>query len=157
MEKLSMWCKLVTSVSVVTAAVSLLVPESSIKKAFNTLMSTILVFALIYPLNGKSLDALSFDIFNEKSNSFYDDETIEDYVGVPAVEVAQAQIKEYIEKITEGCEAEVICDYEEDKVRIVKINLRGNFDGEAEAVYYTEIKEICGEDTVIEFNGERYE
>lgn len=157
MEKLNLWCKLVMSVSVITAIVSLIIPESSIKKAFNTFISTILVFALIYPLNGKKAEGLSLTGFIDVADSAHVDDEIEKITETALIEAAESEIIKYIKGFAVSCEVDVDCDYEDEKVGIVRINISGNIDSKAKSAYYDEIIKICDSSTVIEFNGDRYE
>ncbi len=157
MEKINLWCKLVASISIILSLMSLMIPEGSIKKAFNTLMSVILVFCLIYPLNGGKDSVLSFadkiDSFDLESK----EKEINDYSHIALIYAAQNETKKYIEKLIGKCRCEVVCDYDGETVQVVRINIEGKFDNRKKADYYTEIKKICGDRTVIEFNGERYE
>ncbi len=157
MEKLNLWCKLVASVSVISSLMSLMIPEGSTKKAFNTLMSVILVFSLIYPLNGGKDYVLSFA---DKTN-FFDLENketeINDYSHIALIYATQNETKKYIEKLIGECECEVTCDSDGETVNIVRVSVKGEFDNAKTAEYYTEIMKICGGCTIIEFNGERYE
>ncbi len=157
MEKLNLWCRLVASVSVISSLMSLVIPESSIKKTFNTLMCIILVFSLIHPLSGGKTSVLSFA---DKINGFdfkNRDTEINDYSQIALIYAAETEAEKYIENLIGKCKCKVICNYDGETVQIVNINIEGEFDDGEIMDYYTEIIKICGDCTVIEFNGERYE
>ena len=157
MEKLNLWSKMVASVLVISAVVSLIIPDSGIKKAFNTLVSTILVFALIYPLSAKSISLKPLTEFIESIGSGSSEEVFNDYSELALISSAESEVKKYVEEIDRECQVEVICDYKDGKVQIEKISITGNINTEKKYEFYNKIIKICDDGTVIEFNGDRYE
>ncbi len=156
MDELNLWCKLIATVSVISSVLSLLIHESGIKKAFNTLMSIILVFVFIQPLSsGRAIVSSFADRVTDIELKSRETE-LESYFESALIDTAREETEKYIENIIGESKCEVVCDYDGEAVLIISISIEGDLSGKEEQ-YYGEIKRICDENTVIEFNGERYE
>ncbi len=160
MDKINLWCKLVSTVSVVSSAFLLLIPEGRLKKSFNTLVAVILIFSVFMPLNEKeNIDLLS--IFNDSSEAKAELENeIEIYVDSSLVLCAQNETEKFIRNIMVNlnvtAECKVKCEYIHDKLLIKRIEVTGDINANNISDLYDEIKKICTDDTEVIFNGEKY-
>ncbi len=156
MDKINLWCKLAVTVSVISSVTTLIIHDGSMKKAFCTLMSIIMVFSLIYPLSGSKTVFLSLADSVGSSDNTEAESEISDYSKEVMIYAVKSEVTAYIKDLVGECICEVVCTCVGDKVHIDSISIEGEYDdGECDK-YYSEIKKICTDGTIIEINGERY-
>ena len=160
MEKVNLWCRLVSSVSVVSSAFLLLIPESKLKKTFNAFIALILIFSVLIPLNSK-LNINASTIFSESVESKINIENeIESYKDISLVICVQNEMKKYIESIISNmnisAECNVICEYIDNKIIIKTIEITGDLNLNIMQSLYNEIIKICTDGTKVLFNGDEY-
>ncbi len=160
MEQLNLWCKIVSSVSVISAVFMLVVPESKIKKAFKTLLTLILLFSLLFPFKTGDIVLSSFA---DKITSFHANNykaEINDYKDIAVIYASQTEIENYLTETFSvsgiDCDCRVICDYDGEKIHIVKIEIEGDLSDEEKKFMCFKINEISDEETEVIFNGEQY-
>jgi hypothetical protein len=68
----------------------------------------------------------------------------------------KSEVTAYVKEVVGECMCEVVCTCDGDRVNIEGISIEGEFDDSECDKFYDEIKKICTDSTVIEFNGERY-
>ncbi len=156
MEKINLWCKLAVTVSVISSVLSVIIHDGALKKAFCTLMSIITVFSLIYPLNGNGKGLLSIVESAVRSDDSVNETEIADYSKDVMIYAVKSEVTAYVKEVVGECMCEVVCTYDGDRVNIEGISIEGEFDDSECDKFYDEIKKICTDSTVIEFNGERY-
>lgn len=161
MENLSLWCKLVSCFSVISALFALLIPENSLKKAFNTLITLILVFILIHPLDGKNYDyILRFDGFSaeetEVQNSDISTVRNEMLLGTVKGE-AETYLNEIMSSCGIDCTCSVVCDFKGEEICITAVEINGDVRSGNETVIYNKVQEISESKIDVIINGELYE
>ncbi|MBQ3136066.1 MAG: hypothetical protein IJB74_01155 [Clostridia bacterium] len=161
MEKINLWCKLVSAVSIISSVFLVLVPEGRIKKSLNTLLSTVLIFAFLLPFGGnKHIDFAS--MFDEplKTEAELENE-FKSYSLDSLVLCAEKETEEYVMNLVSNynvsAECKVKCEYADENIIIEKIELTGEIDGKNMSEIYSEIRNICTENTLVILNGDKYE
>ena len=155
MEGINLWCKLIASVSALSAVFMLVIPESSLKKAFNTLVSLILVFALLYPLMGEAEDLFLFSEKIMASDSNAVENGINSYKYSALISAAEFETEKYIEQelflLGFECDCSVVFDYKDGELIILQVVVDGDVEKETAI---KKINEICGKKIKVSFNGD---
>lgn len=160
MNEIYSWSKMITFVSIISAMVTLIVPENGIKKAYRTFMTVILMFSLLYPLSGNKEIYQNFSELLSQRAEMTDESEIESYKNMPMIYSAQSEAEKYLAErfIASGIDAScsVKCSVKNNFVYIDTVTVKTNADNKAlnQILEYTE--EICSEESVIIINGEIY-
>ncbi len=161
MEKINLWCKLVVSVSVMTAVFLLVIPDNNTKRHYNTFLTLILIFALIYPLS--NTDDLILPVMNRKLTIHTDiyESRLNDLENANFINITETETEKYINNILSEseieCKCKVSCVYYDKSIHFKEINIDGHINAEEKRYLYNKISEIISEDLSINFNGEKYE
>ncbi len=157
MEKLSIWCKYIASVSVSSAVLMLLVPDGKMKKAFNSLLAFILLFSVLSPIINMKSVLYDVDEFKFSENGNLSQE-IEKYKFSAAVSVAESEIERYINEMLSDsgfeCKFKVTCDIENDEIFIKEIEVTGKFSEQNKTVIEEKICNTFGSEVGIVFTGD---
>lgn len=161
MEKINLWCKLVVSVSVMTAVFLLVIPDNNTKRLYNTFLTLILIFTLIYPLS--NTDDLILPVINRKFTVHTDiyESRLNDLENADFIDITETETEKYINNILNKseieCKCNVSCEYYGKIIHFKEINIDGHINDEEKRYLYNKISEIISEDLSINFNGEKYE
>lgn len=158
MEKIGIWCKMVSALSVVSALFLLMIPEGNLKKTFNILLTVIFIFALFLPLNGGKADLLAFaENIKINNNSYITDE----YENTALIYAAQSETEKYLSDIFRQsgiqCTCEVICSYKNSKIHITEVTVQGDLNSQDRIFIERKIREISEEETKVIFKGGEYD
>ena len=160
MEKISQWCKLIAVFSIITSAVTVILPESMCKKTTNFLMSVMLIYSLVLPFSEAVTDIDISSYFNKVKHS---DESAqmaeyENYALEFAAETeTEKYLNEFLLRSDIRVECKVSCSYENDAVRINKVTVSGSLRYCEKEKISEEIRRISGDEVIINFTGDEYE
>ncbi len=161
MSGINMWCKLVVYVSMISAIVMLIIPENSLKKVFQTLMTVILIFSLMHPLSNNDGIYVNFNDFFTLQDKNEIKNELANYKNMPIVNSVQSETEKYLnEKMkSSGVDAvcNVVCSVKDNTVYVDKVTVETHIDEGDKKHILTVIREICTNESEIIINGEKYE
>lgn len=161
MDGIGQWCKLISCFSVISSLFVLLVPEKGLKRAFNTLLTVILVFILILPLKGVSKDSLTdFDAFFDsiKASDVITTENLREKMLLQTVESeTESYLDEAMLSMNISCTCQVICEYTDNEIIITAVEVYGEITPDEKVRIEGKIQEISEQEIDVYFKGELYE
>ena len=161
MDKTSLWCRLISSFSVISALFLLMVPEGALKKAFNTLLTVILTFVIIFPFGGEKKELLSLaeslDLLKAEEKTI----DLQEYDSAALIYAAESEIESYLNETLESkkinCVCKAVCVYKNSEIHIAEVKVSGTIGKEDEASIRKAIEEISAGEAEVHFEGEEYD
>ncbi len=161
MDKIGFWCKLISSFSVISALFLLMIPEGTMKKAFNTLMTVILTFVLIFPFDGRKDELLSFAESISSANIVEKSEKIQENESAVLISVTESEIENYLNNTLDSrgidCVCEAVCSFDNSEIHIIEVIVSGAAGQKDEILIREIIEEISEGEAKVRFNGEEYD
>ncbi len=159
MEKISLWCKSIALVSVISSLIMFVVPEGSCKKAFRTLFSFIMIYTVVSPLIGQKPDFSFIKDYSEYKTEYNISDTSEKYDYNPLVSAAESETEKYFASLLDEIGSEGYCevtyDLESEKLKICEIRFFDVTDYEHKSFLKKETEKIFHDDVIILFSGEQ--
>ncbi|MBR5438413.1 MAG: hypothetical protein IKV21_05780, partial [Clostridia bacterium] len=148
MEKIKLWCGMLSCISVLFAVIELIVSDDKNKKGLHVLLSVILLFAFIYPVKADNdtlasfLDEFDYSRFEENEAGISE---YQNYAGVLAV---QSEAEKYLEeKLSEeriDATVDVECSIEEGVIKISTVNISGDINSQVKEYIISLVEEAFG-------------
>lgn len=158
MEKVSLWCKLIALISILSSVILLILPESKSKKAFKTLLSVVMIYAFISPFSDAEIDFTK--LHRILSNSYETDtqETIQDYSYYPLITAVEAETENYFNNLLSDLsiagECKAVCEMESGNALLKEIIFFCEISESEKEIIKIEAEKVCGKDIIISFSGE---
>lgn len=155
MDKIGLWCKTVSAISVFSAVINLIVPASKLRNSFKTFTAIILIYSVFMPILESDFNLDKVFSLSENISESEDYESYEYYAVLKAAEISGKEITEIIlSEFNISGECDVKCERVSDDSVKYEIRLKTDISQENRNEIIKRIKSNFGEETKVIFSEE---
>lgn len=129
MDTLRTWVLLLSGTAVLSALAGAMVPQGANRQAFRVLCAAALLYALVLPLRGKSVDRMTFDLLPGQTQAAAFEEKTQDAATLAAQAALQTALENKLQQAGQSAvRVQVRCARFDDGIAPARITLRGSAD-----------------------------